>query len=132
MPINVSWMYPSRVVFVRFYGIVLFQDVQEQFRETQRCIDEGAAPVHFFIDTADVEKYDLSLMQIRSLFPPQDPKIGWTVVYGQSKVTQFFASILMQLVKGKFQFVESKDEALTFIAHQDATLAELRSASLQE
>jgi hypothetical protein len=120
------------VVFVRFYGIVLFEDVQAQFRETQRYIDEGTAPVHFCIDTSDVEKYDLTLMQIRSLFPPRDPKIGWTVVYGQSKITRFFASIMMQLVKGKFQFVESKDEALSLIAHQDATLAELRSESLHD
>jgi len=127
MPINVSWMQPNRVVFVRFHGVVLLEDVKEQFRQTQACVNEGIAPVHFFIDTADVEKYDLTLMQIRTLFPPQDPKIGWTVVYGQSKITRFFASIMLQLIKGKFHFVESYEEALTFIAHVDESLAQITS-----
>ena len=125
MPIEVSWKVPKRIGYVRFYGIVKLEDVQAQIRETEAQIAEAEPPLHFFIDSTEVEKYDLTLAQIRSVFPGHNPKIGWTVVYGPSRVTRFFASIMMQLIKGQFHFVESYDEAIEFITHNDPSLREL-------
>jgi hypothetical protein len=132
MPVTVSWLYPKRVVFVSFIGHVTLEDVQTQVTLTQESIEAGDTPVHFVIDTTRIEKYNLSLPEIRTAFPGHDPRIGWTVVYGPNKVTRFFASILMQLMKSKFQFVDSHDEALAFIAHNDHTLANLPRELTQE
>ena len=129
MPIEVSWKVPKRIGYVRFYGVVRLEDVEVQIRETEAQIAEAEPPLHFFIDSTDVEKYDLTLAQIRSVFPGHNPRIGWTVCYGQSRVTRFFASIMMQLIKGKFQFVESYEEAVEFIMHNDPTLREMLEPS---
>ena len=123
MAVTVSWLFPQRVVFVRYNGQVTLDDVQAQVRQTEAALAEGEPPVHFVIDTTGIDKYDLSLSEIRAAFPGHDPKIGWTVVYGPNRITRFFASILMQLVKSQFQFVESHDEALIFLAHNDQRLA---------
>jgi hypothetical protein len=132
MPVTVSWLYPKQVVFVTFSGRVTLEDVQTQVTLTQASIVEGDAPVHFVIDTTNIEKYDLSLTEIRTAFPGHDERIGWTVVYGPNKITRFFASILMQLMKSKFQFVESHEEALAFLLHNDQRLADLPHQMTQE
>ncbi|MBI1257311.1 MAG: hypothetical protein GC204_07560 [Chloroflexi bacterium] len=127
MPIEVSWLYPQRIASVRFYGVVALDDVKAQVLATDSMIDEATPPLHFFIDSTEVEKYDLTLAQIRAVFPPHNPKTGWTVVYGTSRVTRFFASIMMQLIKGSFHFVDSYEEAITFIAHADSSLQDLKT-----
>ncbi len=125
MPVTVSWLVPKQVVFVTFSGQVTLEDVHTQVTLTQTSIAEGEAPVHFVIDTTRIEKYDLSLPEIRMAFPGHDERIGWTVVYGPNKITRFFASILMQLMKSKFQFVDSEADALAYLAHNDQRLANL-------
>ena len=127
MPIEVSWIYRNRIALVRFSGVVVLEDVREQVRQTDLFIAAATPPLHFFIDSTQVEKYDLTLAQIRSVFPQHNPRIGWTVVYGTSGVTRFFASIMMQLIKGSFHFVDSYPEAVAFIARTDTTLNNLKT-----
>src|SRR5689334_17283140 len=126
MPTDVSWLYRPRIASVRFYGILELEDIQEQMRQTENLFAEAEAPLHFFIDTSGIEKYNLSLAQIRSAFPAHNPKAGWTVVYGPSGVTRFFASIIMQLVKGSYHFVDSQKAAVEFIPRSDTSLQDLQ------
>jgi len=125
MPTEVSWLYHPRIASVRFYGVLELDDIKDQMRQTESLFDEAEAPLHFFIDTSGIEKYNLTLSQIRSVFPVHNPKAGWSVVYGPSGITRFFASIIMQLVKGNYHFVDSYKDAVAFIARTDPSLKDL-------
>ncbi len=92
---------------------------------------DAIAPVHVVVNGSGVERYNLTLNQALAIYPPLDPKVGWTVFYGTNRVTRFFASTMMQLVKGNFSFFGSYEETLAFLVRTDQTLEAFQSELAQ-
>jgi hypothetical protein len=131
MPVEVSWLHPERITFIRLYGVVSLNEIKDLVDEVQDRLNNAEAPIHFITDISGIGRYEIGLSQLRSLFAPLHRSSGWTVIYGSNKIIRFFASVLFQLYRGKLYFVDTYDEALAYILQVDPSCKDIGAESGQ-
>jgi len=123
MPVEVSWLYPKRVIKIRHYGKITSEQLVASIAEAVRLTEEGDKPVHSFLDSTEVEgKPEFSIGDLKHLIPRVIEGTGWTVAVQPRVVDRFFASLGMQLAGARYRYVKSEAEGMTFLLEQDPTL----------
>jgi hypothetical protein len=126
MPVEVSWLYPKRVIKIRHYGKITSEQLVASIAESVRLTEEGDKPVHTFLDSTGVEgKPEFSIGDLKHLVPRVIEGTGWTVAVQPRVVDRFFASLGMQLAGARYRFVNSQEEGMTFLLEQDPTLLDV-------
>lgn len=126
MPCNISWLIEKRIVHVEYHGKVSAEDIRSQAMQTVQLVQKlGIAPVHIFIDASRVSGVGVGLGDLRSLSVPTMPESGWMVIIAPNALYRFFISIGAQVTGGSYKFVQSKEEALTYLKSRDLTLKDL-------
>jgi hypothetical protein len=122
MAYEVHWLYPSRVVLVRFSGIVTADELEAQAVATRGLVLEGTPPVHIIVDTLSMDKMAFSLMELRRASAHRLEEIGWTVLIRHNPIVQFFASIALQVLHMPLTFADTQPQAIAFLRERDPTL----------
>ena len=126
MPVEVSWLYPKRVIHIRHYGKVTSEQLVISIAESIRLAEEGDKPVHTFLDSTDVEgKPEISIGDLKNLIPRVVEGAGWTVAVQPRVLDRFFASLGMQLAGARYRYVNSQEEGMAFLLEQDPTLLDV-------
>lgn len=126
MPVEVSWLYPKRVIKIRHYGKITSEQLVHSIAEAVRLTEEGDKPVHTFLDSSGVEgKPELSISDLRHLIPRVIEGTGWTVAVQPRVLDRFFASLGMQLAGARYRYVNNEKEAMAFLLEQDPTLLDV-------
>lgn len=124
-----AWLYPGRIIQIRYFDVVTRDDLGTQSDTTQAMIAAGEAPVHIIVDLISMTKMDVGLNELRQILSSKDHSttamVGWTLVLRHNSLVQFFASMAIQLLKARFTFVDTLDEALAFLRERDATLSDM-------
>lgn len=126
MPVEVSWLYPKRVIKIRHYGKVTSEQLVVSIAESIKLTEEGDKPVHTYLDSTDVEgKPEFSISDLKALIPKIIEGTGWTVAVQPRVLDRFFSSLGMQLAGARYRFVNTEQEAITFLLEQDPTLLDV-------
>lgn len=126
MPVEVSWLYPNRVIKVRHYGKITSEQLVVSIAESVRLTEEGDKPVHTFLDSTDVEgKPEFAIGDLKNLIPRSVEGAGWTVAVQPRVLDRFFASIGMQLAGARYRYVDNQEQGIAFLLEQDPTLLDV-------
>jgi hypothetical protein len=127
MSVDVSWYEESRVVYMHCVGEITFEDLRDSNITQAEMITGGVAPVHTIINSIEATNLGVtSLFKFRSaMIDPNTPNIGWIVMVGGDKFLHFLGNMVAQLGGFDFKVVNTMDEALIHITHNDPTLKHL-------
>ncbi|MCU0497716.1 MAG: hypothetical protein MUF87_10225 [Anaerolineae bacterium] len=99
MPAEITWYYPQRLVYERFYGVITLEELDEIQNRFVDHLVNGIAPVHTIIDFREVTDYPRNLMEIRRVLHTTDTgKLGWVIIINQNGLLQFLVTVLTQTV----------------------------------
>jgi hypothetical protein len=128
MAVELSWYEEGRVVYQRFRGVLAMDDVETVARALKEQADQGIAPVHAIVDVRQVTEFPASISQISSLRGDGDVN-GWMVVIGLHPAVRSIARVMSWLRGVQYRPVASMEDALRFLARQDAALGHLVTPS---
>jgi hypothetical protein len=128
MAVELSWYEEGRVVYQRFRGVLAMDDVETVARALKQQADQGIAPVHAIVDVRQVTEFPASFSQISSLRGDADVN-GWMVVIGLHPAVRSMARVMSWLRGIQYRPVASMEDALHFLARQDAALGHLVTPS---
>lgn len=125
---DTTWLHTNRIILYRPSGTLIGDDVRGVSVQIQKMIHQGAAPVHVIVSLVKVTHIKLGFDEIRQIINENDettkPLTGWTVIVRHNSLSQFFASMAVQMFNVDFAFVDSLDEALRFLKERDVSLAD--------
>jgi len=101
---------------------VVSTDIHGQTDLLGEFLKDGAAPVHLIVDLSDVKEIGLGLGDLKSVAVKTYDQVGWMAVVAPNPVFRFFASIGIQMSRGKYRIFANHDEAIKFLVEQDPTL----------
>lgn len=127
MPYEVRWLVDKRIIYFHTSGIATIDDVKAGNKKVMVMLDEGIPFVHLITDSTDVEKVQLGLNDLASVFRdmPASPKLGWSIYVSPKMLDRFFASVTTQLTKSRHREFNSLADALAFLKSVDDTLPEI-------
>jgi hypothetical protein len=87
--------------------------------------------VHLITDSTDVEKVQLGLNDLASVFRdmPASPKLGWSIYISPKMLDRFFASVTTQLTKSRHREFNTLADAIAFLQSVDDTLPKIELPS---
>lgn len=128
-----TWLHANRIMLVRLFSTATANDVREVSAQVQTMIHEGAAPVHVIVNLLDMDHMKMGLNDVRQIMLNTDKStnalMGWTLIVRHNSMTQFFASMAVQMFKVNFAFVDSMDDALVFLRERDLSLQDVTFAA---
>ena len=130
MPVEVGWLVEGRVILVRFWGVVRFEDIAQSVHDEIAHLDQGSAlMVHSLIDISKQERVICSIESLQNILAPlfRHPAKGWTVVYGRpgDLLSTMVNTAVSQSFHLRHRIVGTREEALTFLSHVDPALKDL-------
>ncbi len=126
MPVEVSWLYPKRIIKIRHYGKITSEQLVASIAQSVKLTEEGEKPVHTFLDSTGIEgKPEIALGDLKQMIPQVIEGTGWTVAVQPRVLDRFFASLGMQLAGARYRFVTSQEEGMRFLLEQDPTLLDV-------
>lgn len=106
MPAEITWYYPQRLIYERFYGMITLDELDHIQTRFVNQLQEGIAPVHAIIDFRDVTDYPRNLLEIRRVLRPTSTEpLGWVIIINQNALLQFLVTVLTQTVLRGSHFV---------------------------
>lgn len=127
MPYEVNWMVDNRIIYFHTSGVVSIDEVKAGNKKIMVMLDEGIQFVHLITDSTEVEKIQLSLTDLASVFRnmPASPKLGWSIYVSPKMLDRFFASVTTQMTNSRHREYTSLAEAIGFLRSVDETLPEI-------
>jgi len=124
MPVEIKWYIQDHVLIARYYGHVSAEDIHKQYLEGIRMSESvDTALVHMIADIADVTSFPKNVMEFQGSFGEKAKNAGWVVLVGENKMIRFLSSIISNLMKLRFAYVNTHDEAVEFITARDPFLS---------
>ena len=124
MAVELSWYEEGRVVYQRFCGVLAVDDVQAVAHALKQQAEKGMLPVHTIVDVRQVTEFPASISEINSLKNDAD-MMGWMVVIGLHPAVRSLARVMSWLRGVQYRPVSTLEDALHFLARQDAALVHL-------
>lgn len=127
MPLRVGWYIKHRIFLIEAKGVVTDEEYLGLGNSSvvlQAMDDSPAAEVHYFFDIVDPQTKMPSLRVRGKTAIEKHKKDGWTMLihFKMNPLWRMTASIIAQVGRGHFRFMESAEEALIFMRLVDHTL----------
>jgi hypothetical protein len=120
MPVQINWYIPERVLFTKYSGDVTPQDILRQYEEgIELCHSVNSPLVHMIVDIAEVKSFPKTLSNYKGTFGDKARNAGWVVMVGDNKIVRLLSSLITNLMKLNFAYVNTHQEALKFISQRD-------------
>jgi len=120
---QIEYAMDKRVIRVRYIGDLTQEEAKITNTAVTEMIRDGIAPVHFIADATQLEALKINLMQMREAASfLREPQLGWLIIIGGNPIARFMGSLVIQLRKANFRFVDSLDEAFAVLSRVDTTL----------
>jgi hypothetical protein len=129
MPYTIEWLVPHKVIFERDWGEYSAADLEVFDRELVAYLDSSTAPlVHVIADATDLHHVPL-MAAFKDLQFLKHPRLGWYIGIGvANKFVKVITSLVGQVFKIRYRFVDTPAEALAFLQKVDSTLPDLPTA----
>lgn len=125
MAYKVQWYIEKQIIFIKFWGEIVVDDLIAQLNETAAFIGESdRVLVHAITDLSEVTK-PLPMKNIPQVITSvkQHPHTGWVITVGEKDMMlKFASSVARQLFKMRQQTFDTLPEALAFLSQRDPTI----------
>ena len=126
MPVDLSWVIPSRVVHIHIYDDMPLDLFRVLANQTTEYIEAGVAPVHFLLDDKDADPPPVNIKLLANAYGVTEKDItsvGWVIGVGKPHaIAKIVVPLFMNVLKVKFLRVDTTEEAIAFLKKQDSTL----------
>ncbi|MFZ4816445.1 MAG: hypothetical protein ACOYL5_18055 [Phototrophicaceae bacterium] len=124
MPLEFHWLLEGQIILHHNIGDITEDDMLQGDDPLNRLLDAATSPlVHVIVLTAQQGKMPKSVSSFTQASWTRHPRLGWTVIVGlQDPILRFIASTAGQIFKMRMKFVETPQDALTFLQYVDSTL----------
>jgi len=125
MPSETSWYQEKRVILTQYSGSISRDDFVASTESVGELIEQGVPPVHWLIDTSQIDKPFLDLGTMRKMLEClKHPHFGWALLYGgqANRGINFLATAVGQLSGVRYRIVDSQAQALAVLKEKDHTL----------
>ena len=120
MPVQINWYIPERVLVAQYSGEVSREDIIKQYREgIALCHSVNSPVVHMIVDIAEVKSFPKTISDYKGTFGDKARNAGWVVLVGENKIVRLLSSLVTNLMKLNFVYVNNHEEALKFICQRD-------------
>ncbi len=130
MSAEVKWYVEDRVLYLRIYGIVTLEDIQNLNVTATSLVAASKSIVHVMVDLSEIERFPTSLATIKEFVKPTSNQqaLGWVILFGTTNpLLRFLASVVTQLAgeNVRMRMLDQLSDALEFLCKQDETLADI-------
>jgi len=104
MPYEVSWKIPDKVLYVRAFGAVGSEDVEQITQKMFDIINQSPHDrVHLISDSQDISDYPTNLNAIINAVKPlrQNSQIDLIVTVGNNGIANFFSTVATKVTLNK-------------------------------
>lgn len=127
MPLRVGWYIRDRIFLIEAKGVVTDEEYLSMGNNPAMLSAMDASPakkVHYFFDVVDPHLKMPSLRVRGKTGLDQHEKDGWSMLihFRMNPLWRMTAGIIAQVGQGHFRFVDSHEEAFTFMRLVDHTL----------
>jgi hypothetical protein len=136
MPVRVGWYIKNRILMIQIKGIVTDQEYLDLGNSpvVLGAMDRSpASRIHYFFEIVD-PKTKLPSIRVRGrTLIERHPKDGWSMLihFTTNPLWKMTATIIAQISRGRFLFVDSCEAALNFMQRIDASLPSQPDATLE-
>jgi hypothetical protein len=130
MSVTIEWLTRGSLLYVQFSRPMTLDDIRECVRIGEAMIRaEGRSPVHFIVDTRDIDYIPRDTMEIRALLQetPRLEQVGFiAIVTPSSPILRLAALMVAQMGLGsrlQLRLFTSHQAALEHIHRLEARLA---------
>ena len=120
MPVKITWYIPERILLAIYSDDVTREDIYYQYQEGIKLCHSVETPlVHMIVDTADVKSFPKSISDYKGTFGEKARNAGWVVLVGDNKIARLLTTIVTNLMKLRFAYVNTVEEAIFYISERD-------------
>ena len=121
-----DWVIPERVLLLRYTKPEpLTSDVLTQIgADLTTLIEDGVAPIHLITDSNLQGDVKVNIAAMREAFTVfEDKRWGWVMLVGLNRVSNFFANVMCNIFRIKFETPKSVEAAIKRLHKLDESLA---------
>ena len=131
MPVEIKWYIPEHVLYARYSGEVSIDDIRRQYEEgIDLCHSVETSLVHMIVEFDNVTSFPKSLSDYKGAFGEKARNAGWVIVVGDNRMIRFLSTVVSNLMKLRFTYVNSSDEAIEYLVARDSALAAKKRSAL--
>jgi hypothetical protein len=124
MAVKLTWYIPERILLAIYNGDVSREDIAYQYQEGIKMCHSVETPlVHMIVDTADVKSFPKSISDYKGTFGEKASNAGWVVLVGDNKIARLLTTIVTNLMKLRFAYVNTVEEAIFYISERDKSFS---------
>lgn len=123
MAYTIGWYQEGKVIESAFFGDVSIDEMRESSAKAIEMFAEGNPPIHFVTDLSQIKSFSKSFLEIRAaLTYLEHPAMGWHAFYAAPPMSGSFINLYSQVLKVRVKSVRTREQALKFIAENDAAV----------
>src|SRR5688572_16175524 len=120
MPLRVGWYIKDHILLIEAKGVVTDEEYIGMGNSPlvlQAMDNSPASEVHYFFDLVDPDIKMPSLRVRGKTQIEKHPKDGWSMLihFGSNPIWRMIATIIAQVGRGHFRFMDTHEEALIFM-----------------
>jgi hypothetical protein len=124
MAVTLTWYIPEQILLAVYSGDVTRDDIAYQYQEGIKMCHLVETPlVHMIVDTADVTSFPKSISDYKGTFGDKARNAGWVVLVGDNKIARLLTTIVTNLMKLRFAYVNTAEEAIFYISERDKSFS---------
>lgn len=112
MPYNISWWSEGEVLYLKLYGHLTLDDLEQVTQKSLEYLEASSTIIHAITDATDVESTPSNIPTLlRKMNAGQHRNSGYTIIITSNKLITFIANTLLQVLKMQVRIVQTKEEA---------------------
>lgn len=131
MPYGVTWLVEGQLLLLNSWEKMTLAELGDMDTRIGAMLDASQSPLVHGIHDHSRSTQIPSAKDLMKLKSGSHPRVGWLLFVGlNNKLLKFFVSATGQVFGLRLRFVDSVDEALTFLQDIDSTLPKLKNIDI--
>lgn len=124
MPYNIEWLVKERVVRVHVHGNLSLEEAHNAYEELEALTRPYERELHLILEHTGLKKFPLNLNVYNFIITGRPlNRGGWMLIVGTDRQARFIARLLSHASGLNSATFDTLEQALSFLAEQDSTLA---------
>ncbi len=125
MPFKSAWYVEGQVIYTRVWGAITSEELHANILDVQQHYYEQSTQlfVHQLVDNRAVSQQLSGRDMVSAMPKTPHPRAGWSLIIGQvHPVARFLSDVAMQVIRLRFRFYKTPEEAIAFLKEADNTI----------
>ena len=123
MPVTIDWYIENHVLLVIYSGDVTIDDIRQQYEKGIALSESVNTPmVHLIVELDNLQSFPKRIADYKSVAGEKAKNSGWVILVGENKMIRFIASIVSNVMKTRYTYVSTREDALAYIQERDSSV----------